>query len=71
MLTIIALSDAGAVCLSDGSRWVISRDDTWAASAWRPGHHVAFHGEGAYRRLENLDAGNAAEVIQETVTPTP
>jgi hypothetical protein len=71
-LTIVTINpEVATVCLSDGSRWVISRDDSWAASTWLPCHCVAFRGEGVYRRLENLITGSAAEVILDTSTPVP
>lgn len=57
--------DTGAVMLNDGTRWTVSRDDTWAISPWEPRHRVVVQGTGVYRRLENLDCGSAAEVILE------
>lgn len=71
-LTLITVDlEAATVSLSDGSRWVVSRDDAWAASTWLPAHPVTFHGVGVYRRLENLVTGSAAEVILDTSTPVP
>lgn len=72
MLTIISLDrDAVAVLLSDGTRWTVSRDDTWAVSPWLPAHHVTLHGTGVYRRMENLVTDSAAEVILDTSTSIP
>ena len=51
---------AGAVTLSDGSRWHVGPLDRRVFAAWRPGHRVTLSQPGPARALRNDDLATGA-----------